>query len=216
MKGSEKLPATPLGRAQRPDLGYERIPKPRDISRRSLAAAQKFLWPRVWLLAGFEADLEAPGDYATCEVGRESVVAVRQADGDIRAYHNVCRHRGAQLIGTRCTRRSITCPYHAWNYGLDGRLRRRMHFAGPGIIETFDGGCNPKLDLVPARVETWNGCVFVDISGRAAPLDEWLSPLAKRTQGYDFSAIRWAGRIDFDVKANCCLLYTSPSPRDRG
>jgi len=172
-----------------------------------LALEQTRLFHRNWVFAGAEAEIPDSGDIKPLIVGGAPMILVRDEHGKLRCFHNVCRHRGAQLIGTRCSRRSITCPYHAWNYGLDGRLRRRMHFAGPGSIETFDHGCDPKLDLVPARVETWNGCVFVDISGRAAPLDEWLSPLAKRTQGYDFSAIRWAGRIDFDVKANWKLVF---------
>ena len=171
-----------------------------------LALEQTRLFQRNWVFAGAEAEIPNSGDIKPLIIGGAPMIMLRDDLGKVRCFHNVCRHRGAQLVTTPCNKRSITCPYHAWNYGLDGRLRRRIHFAGPDRIETFDGGCDEKLDLVAVRVETWNGCIFVDIGGGAEPLDEWLSPLLKRTLGYDFSAICWAGRIDFDVKANWKLV----------
>lgn len=198
MKGSEKLPATPLGRARRPDLGHERIPKQRYTSRRSLAAEQKFLWPRVWLLAGFEADLEAPGDYATCEVGRESVVAVRQADGQIRAYHNVCMHRGNRLVEPgRGHARQFTCLFHGWRYGINGALEQALD------AESFPQGCPAEsLDLRPVRCERWGGFFWINLDPDAEPLADYLDVIPAHLDPYHFEEMKIVGDYTLEIEAN--------------
>ena len=106
-----------------------------------------------------------------------------------------------------CRKATLTCPYHAWSYGLNGKLRSRPHFSGPGVVDTFEDGGGAKLDLVEVRAEVWQGCIFVNIAGDAEPLEDWLAPLLARTTGYDFGAIRWAGKLEFEVKANWKLVY---------
>ena len=75
------------------------------------------------------------------------------------------------------------------------------------MVDKFEDGGGDKLDLMQVRCETWNGCIFVNVSGDAEPLDAWLKPLLERTGNYDFSAIRWAGKLDFEVNANWKLVY---------
>ena len=88
---------TPLERAPLPDLDHALIPKERYISEAFAGRERERLWTRVWLMAGFESDLAEPGDYFTFEIGRESVLVVRQDDAGIQAFHNVCMHRGNRL-----------------------------------------------------------------------------------------------------------------------
>ena len=172
-----------------------------------LALEQEHCFRRAWVFAGAEAELAEPGAMKPLEVGGAPIVLVRGSDGQIRAFHNVCRHRGAKLVTQPCRKATLTCPYHAWNYGLDGVLRARPHFHGPDSAERIDPAQGDKLNLMEVRCESWNGCIFVNVSGDAQPLKEWLAPLLARTQGYDFSAIRWAGKLDFEVNANWKLVY---------
>lgn len=172
-----------------------------------LTLEQELVFRRSWVFAGAEAEIPEPGDMKPVEIGGAPLVILRDHDGTIRGFHNVCRHRGTKLVTERCRKSTITCPYHAWNYALDGKLRARPHFHGPNKVDRFAGGGGEKLDLMAVRVATWNGCLFANVSGTAEPLDEWLAPLLRRTTAYNFSAIRWAGKIDFEVKANWKLVY---------
>lgn len=162
---------------------------------------------RSWVFAGAAAELPEPGAMKPVEIGGAPLIVLRDGDGIIRAFHNVCRHRGAKLVTEPCRKSTLTCPYHAWTYGLNGKLRARPHFSGPNVTDTFRDGGGEKLDLVPVRCETWNGCVFVNVSDDAEPLEDWLRPMLERTPGYDFSAIRWAGKLEFEVAANWKLVY---------
>lgn len=172
-----------------------------------LALEQERVFRRSWVFAGAEAEIAEPGAMKPVSIGGAPLIILRDRDGVVRGFHNVCRHRGAKLVTDACQKPSLTCPYHAWNYALDGKLRARPHFYGPDKIDTFEDGGGDKLDLIPVRVETWNGCIFANVSGDAEPLNAWLAPLLARTKAYDFSAIRWAGKLDFDVQANWKLVY---------
>lgn len=157
-----------------------------------LALEQFRIFRRNWVFVCAAAEL-APGGVTPFEVGGTPVIAVRDAEGTIRAFHNHCRHRGTMLVQEACIAKTLTCPYHAWAYRMDGKLRSRPHFHGPGKIERFKDGA-PGLDLAPVRCEVWNRCVFVDISGAASALDDWLAPMLRRTSAFDFSQIRWIGK----------------------
>ena len=86
---------------------------------------------KMWMAAAFEAELAEPGDAKPVTVAGLPIILVRGDDGEIRAFHNVCRHRGMMVLGEPCQRlKQFTCPYHAWNYGLDGNLIRAPFFDG--------------------------------------------------------------------------------------
>ncbi|NOD35663.1 MULTISPECIES: aromatic ring-hydroxylating dioxygenase subunit alpha [unclassified Ruegeria] len=176
-------------------------------SKEWLALEQEHCFRRSWVFAGADAELPERGDMKPVDIGGAPLIILRDQDGAIRALHNVCRHRGAKLVTEPCKRSTLTCPYHAWVYGLNGKLRARPHFNGPDITDHFKDGGGDKLDLQEVRCEVWNGCVFVNISGDAEPLEDWLKPMLARTPGYDFTSIRWAGKIDFEVNANWKLVY---------
>ena len=129
---------------------------------------------RSWQFIGHEAMVPNQGDYLAEEIGGAPVVLVRKAEGELAAFHNVCRHRAGALVadGEGNCGEAFTCRYHGWRYALDGRLRNATDF---GNLPGFDPR---QYGLFPVRVETWQGLVFVNLDLAAAPLTEALAPLA--------------------------------------
>lgn len=172
-----------------------------------LSLEQQRIFQRSWVFAGAGAQIPQPGDIKPVEIGGAPLILVRGTDKSIRVFHNVCRHRGARLVSEPCQKSVFTCPYHRWSYALDGRILSRPHYFGPDQHDVIKNGGGPALDLVQVRCEVWNDCVFVNLSGDAQSLQEWLSPMLKKTEHYDFSSLRWAGKLDFEIKANWKLVY---------
>jgi glycine betaine catabolism A len=167
------------------------------------------IFHREWFLVGRVEALRVPGDYLHVDVAGERLLVVRTRSGDIRAYHDVCRHRGSRLVldhpptggdaGVAHGRfkGAIRCPYHAWTYGLDGELR-----VAPFLTES-DGLRRDLLPLHAAAVDTWGGFVFVNLSSMgSAPLREQLGGIPARTRNYALGDLRAARRISYDVRAN--------------
>jgi choline monooxygenase len=131
------------------------------------------IFAKTWQFLGLESDLARPGDYLAEVVAGFPVLAIRDEQGSLRGFHNVCRHRAGPLVGEargRCDR-ALVCRFHAWRYGFDGRLLEAVGF-GPAE------GFNPAdYSLFPIRVETWRGFVFINIDLAAAPLIETMRPL---------------------------------------
>ena len=164
-----------------------------------MALEMKNLWPRIWHLGGMVAELEEEGDWICHNFAKESVIMVRQADGRIRAFYNVCRHRGNRLVnGTAGGAPRITCSYHGWQYSADGVLRHAQD------AEDVVGGnpCN-KLKLVELRCETWGGMIFWTMDSNAKPLLEWLSPLPERLAAYGIES--WV-RV-MNLSADACFNW---------
>lgn len=128
---------------------------------------------RSWLCLGHEAEAPGPGDWIAGDIAGWRLMAVRGADGQLRAFHNVCRHRAGPLVegeAGRCED-ELVCRYHGWRYTLDGRLRSAVGF-GPG--EGFDPR---EFGLFSLRLEIWRGLIFVNLDPAAAPLSETTAPL---------------------------------------
>ncbi len=178
------------------------LPGPAYVDQRWLDLEHERIFARSWVFVGATAELAAPGSMKPAEAAGAPLVIVRGNDSVIRAFHNVCRHRGAQLVIAACQKPTITCPYHQWTYGLNGGLRARPHFGGPGVHSRFRGDAGPDLDLLPVRCDTWNGCVFVNLDGRAPALSDWVAPFVELAGEYDLSTLRWAGVLRFEVAAN--------------
>ncbi|MFO0995257.1 MAG: aromatic ring-hydroxylating dioxygenase subunit alpha [Alphaproteobacteria bacterium] len=125
------------------------------------------IFAKNWLLFGPEAGLAETGSWRAEEVNGWPIVVVRGADGALRAFHNVCRHRGAKLFAEgegRCS--AIVCPYHAWTYQLDGALA-----GAPGFGDGIERGA---LGLYSLHVDVWQGLVFVAIDPDVPSLLDWL------------------------------------------
>ena len=164
------------------------------------------IFARNWIFVGTDGELEGIGTIKPIEAGGAAIFLVRGDDGQVRAFHNVCRHRGTQLIDAPCQKKSITCPYHAWGFRLDGTIRTRPHFYGPDQLEKFPENGDERLNLYAIRTASWNGCHFVDLSGTAPGLLEWLTPMLARTKAFDFSLIRWIGKKSYSIKSNWKLV----------
>lgn len=164
------------------------------------------IFARDWVFVGAEAELTETGSIKPIEIAGTPIFLARGGDGIVRAFHNVCRHRGTQLIEKPCRKTSIVCPYHAWGYRLDGTIRSRPHFHGANQSETFAETGDERFNLYAIRTACWNGCVFVDLSGAAPDLHDWLQPMLARTRAFDFSLIRWIGKTGYTIRANWKLV----------
>jgi choline monooxygenase len=134
------------------------------------------IFARSWQFLGLAADLVRTGDYLAEVVAGYPLVVVRDEHGGLRGYHNACRHRAGPLVGEakgRCDR-ELVCRFHGWRYAFDGRLQEATGF---GAAEGFDLA---DYGLIPIRVETWRGFVFVNLNLSAAALIELLRPLDER------------------------------------
>ena len=160
-------------------------------------------WFDRWIAAAREEEIPSPGDWRTVRIASQSILLSRAQDGRLRAFHNVCRHRGSVL----CTeekgsfpRQRIVCPYHAWAYDLEGRL-----VATPRRMETpdFRAGDYP---LHRVAVDSWGGFVFVHLGEKPAPLAQAVGPREKRFERYRFSELRIGKRIVLEVQANWKVL----------
>ena len=141
----------------------------RDFSEREF----EHMWTKVWLLLGREDEMPNPGDWQREEVGPESIIMVRQADQTIKAFYNVCQHRGNRLVfDEQGSTNRFVCQYHSWAYSLDGEL----NFAQDS--EDFPQG-NPcgKVSLAEVPCETFVGFIWVNMDPEAKPLKEYLGPI---------------------------------------
>lgn len=161
------------------------------------------IFARSWLLAGHVSELADAGSYLLFELDRDSVLVLRDGDGGLRAFHNVCRHRGSRLCLEPQGRlgKVIRCPYHAWSYGLDGALRAAPNMADVAGFELGDHA------LAPVAVEEWQGLVFVNLAAEPMPFGEALPGLDDRFAGWGLAGLRSAHRTDYEIAANWKLLF---------
>ena len=146
-----------------------RVPSARYTSAAWAQLETQRLWPRVWQLAGTVDHVAAPGDWFEYQVGWLSVIVVRTESGELRAFQNVCRHRGNVLAcGEGRGRTELRCDYHRWCWNLDGALREVPSRKGFGALR------NEDLPLFPVRVAEWAPFVFVNFDLTAEPLDQFL------------------------------------------
>jgi phenylpropionate dioxygenase-like ring-hydroxylating dioxygenase large terminal subunit len=128
------------------------------------ALEQERIFRRAWQYVGRAGLVPEPRSLAAVRAGEVPVLLVRDREGELRAFLNVCRHRGSILVEGESRRETIQCPYHAWTYELDGSLRR-----APRAEQEAD--FDPSgLGLLPLRVDTWGPLVFVNPDPDAAPL----------------------------------------------
>lgn len=164
---------------------------------------QQRLFHRTWVFAGVTASVPAPGSVFQAEVAGVPIFFVRGDDGGLRAFQNVCPHRGARLVCENKTgAKRLTCPYHAWAYYLDGRLASRPYFDGFESGVERSAGDAEDVKLFPVRMETWNGAILVNIDGKAPDLDLYLEALNRETAPYDLAQMRYAKAISTEFDSN--------------
>jgi carnitine monooxygenase subunit len=151
----------------------------------------------AWQYVGHTGQLATPG-YFAAHVGRTPVVVTRDREGVVRGFVNVCRHRGSALADGEQSRETLQCPYHAWTYGLDGRLR-----AAPRSEEEPDFPHN-ELGLVPVAVDTWGPFVFANIGPDPEPLADALGSLPAQVAelGLEVDSLVHHSRWEAEIEAN--------------
>jgi len=155
------------------------------------------VFSKTWQLVARTEQVKTPGQFVSTRVAGEPIVVVRGNDGTLRAFYNVCRHHAAAVVTEPCGQASLLhCPYHGWNYGLDGSLKGMPEFEG---VENFDRAQN---GLVPIRVETWECFVFINLDNHAAPLAEFLGGLVSRMAPLGVSKLHYFDRRTYDINCN--------------
>jgi Rieske 2Fe-2S family protein len=137
------------------------------------ALEQKYIFSATWAFAGFVEELKIPGDYLTLQAGLNNIFVIKASDGEMFAFHNMCRHRGTQLIeGKGNKRNKLVCPYHDWTYDLKGNLLSlpKAKKELPNLDKTCHG-------LKKANVGIWRGMIWVHPDPNSHSIDEWFSPI---------------------------------------
>jgi phenylpropionate dioxygenase-like ring-hydroxylating dioxygenase large terminal subunit len=163
-----------------------------------LTLERERIFRNAWQYAGHAGEVAEPGSFTTTRVGDLPVVLVRDEEDVLRAFLNVCRHRGSLVCEGSGRRATLQCPYHAWTYGLDGRLITAPRANREGGLDTED------LGLVALALDTWGPFVFVNPNADAEPLHDLLEDLPERiaAAGVDVDALRFVQRSESDLAAN--------------
>jgi Rieske 2Fe-2S family protein len=160
------------------------------------------IFARHWVLVGHQSEVAKAGDYFVRDVAGESIIIVRDKSEEVRAFYNVCRHRGTRLCEEeRGHGAAIQCPYHAWTYGLDGRLIGAPH------MDEVKGFKREQHSLHAVNIGLWEGFIFVHLEDKPVPLEKWFAPLHRKFADWNLPQLGSAKRVAYDVKANWKLMF---------
>lgn len=164
----------------------------------TLATEWEGIWTRCWLFAGLVLDLPDVGDYFTFSVGRESIVVLRDERGEIRAFYNVCQHRGNRIFTSESgSVQQVACPYHGWRYALDGQL-----VEVPDEERFCPAVEKEQRSLKPVKLALWAGTVWVNMDPDAKPLENFLGPIIDNLAPYHFENMVLAKHQTVSLNAN--------------
>lgn len=151
----------------------------------------------TWLVVGRADQVATPGDFFTADVAGEPVVVTRDGDGTLRAFANVCRHRGARVACEDQGHASkFRCRYHGWTYDLAGRLRGTPEFDGVEHFRKEDNG------LPPLAVAAWGPLVWVHCGSPKSSIEEWVAPLARRAFAEKMHSLQFVARQEYRLACN--------------
>jgi len=193
--------------ATRAPLARAHLLPPRVFHDPEIFAYEQSAWYEpAWLCVGREEDAVGPGSYFLTEINGENLIVVRGNDGELRAFFNVCRHRGATLVTEPCGELArFQCPYHAWVYDLRGALKPPRY---TDLLEGFDPA---EWNLAPCRLATWQGFVFLNLDGQAPEFESAFGDLPDFFARFGLAGLKRAKRIDYDVAANWKALVENYS-----
>lgn len=173
------------------------IPAPWYFDSRIAELERLNVFGRTWQLVAHSRQVSQPGQFVTATVSGEPIVVVRGNDNVLRAFYNVCRHHAAAVVTQPCGQASLLrCPYHGWNYGLDGSLKGMPEFEG---VKDFDRG---KNGLAPVRVETWECFVFINLDPDAESLTQFMGGLVSRVTPLGISNLHFFDRKTYNIACN--------------
>ena len=158
------------------------------------------IWKKIWNFVGSVDQIAKPGDYFTLTFVGVPLIILRDQDGAIRAFANTCRHRGSELLEGKGNCKLIVCPYHSWTYELNGRLR-----GAPEMDQTvnFD---SEKSGLIPIKIDTWGGFLFINFDPDCPPLAQHLGDLPEKLAPYNLENMTLVRRKIYDMKCNWKLF----------
>jgi phenylpropionate dioxygenase-like ring-hydroxylating dioxygenase large terminal subunit len=169
---------------------------------RVLERERTHLFATSWSLVASTEELQEAGSFITCTIAGAPIAVVRDRDGTLRAFHNICRHRGITLLeGTGVLGRFMTCPYHQWSYALNGDLARV-----PQDAEQFVDLDRCALGLHGAQVAEWSGMVFVNPATGAPDLSTAMAGLDTRLDHFLSGPIRQVAKVQYEANCNWKLL----------
>jgi choline monooxygenase len=155
------------------------------------------IFGREWLLIGRAAEVAEPGDYLTDTIAGWPVFVIRDREGELRGFHNVCRHRAGPILwdgNGHCD--VLRCRYHGWIYDTQGALRRTPEFGDAADFDKQDYG------LFPVQVGVWRGLVFVNLDGNARPLETEMAAMSAETADYPIEDYRFHSRSEHEIACN--------------
>jgi choline monooxygenase len=169
-----------------------------------LELEHRYLFPRTWVFAGMRSDVPDAGDVKPVTVAGRPLFLATGADGTTRVFHNVCPHRGARLVEEDSHgKKLLVCPYHAWSFTLEGSLKGRPHFHGPGAHEHSTGsGAGSDACLYEVRTGVWNDLIFVNLDGRAQDFDDYVAPLAAHFRDWDLTSFHYGNYRAYEFNSN--------------
>ncbi|MET0284435.1 MAG: aromatic ring-hydroxylating dioxygenase subunit alpha [Polyangiales bacterium] len=193
---------------ERPNISIEEVPEPLTfsvepyVSREYAQAEGDKLWSKVWQHAGRDEELKNAGDFLTYDIGEDSILIVRTEAGTLKAFHNVCSHRGRRLVDNNAgahsacgNRNEFVCGFHAWRYDLDGKCTFKLDEQDWKGFLSDEG---TRLNEV--KVDTWGGWIFVNMDPDAVSLREYLEPAATHLDPFELQKMRykWRQWVVFD------------------
>jgi len=182
------------------------------------ALEQEKIFATAWVAVGCLQQVQNPGDILVTEVAGRSILVMRDKTGKLRAFYNVCRHRGSKLLENSCNIKSLRCPYHAWVYGLDGQCLGTSMFQNEKKVDTVaSNGAETDLSatalfdkqnygLLQLSVQTWGFLVFVNLSVQTTPFEEWLGDIPQKFQSHVLENWEISGEKNYDVASNYKLI----------
>ncbi len=184
------------------------LPSTAYTSEEFFALEKAKLFHDSWVFVGFAHELDKPGDAIPVSVAGRPLLLVRNDACEIKAFHNVCRHRCLKLVDEPCNvGRVLRCPYHSWTYSLDGELKLTPYFGGREPRQAPEGFDRTSRGLVPVRFAVWHDWIFVNLCGSAPDFDDYVAPLARWLKDIDFDRVKHLVTIDLgEVRANWKLL----------
>ncbi|WP_136068856.1 aromatic ring-hydroxylating oxygenase subunit alpha [Modicisalibacter radicis] len=176
------------------------LPQPFYNDARLFALDMQEIFAKEWLFVAMTCEIPAKGNFVTVEIGDNSVIVVRGAEGQVHAFHNVCRHRGSRLcVKDKGKVAKLVCPYHQWTYELDGRLL----FAGSDMGSDFDLAA---YGLKPVNVRTAGGFIFVSLAEQPPAIDDFLVTLEHYLEPYRMDEVKVAVESSIVEQANWKLV----------
>jgi choline monooxygenase len=162
-----------------------------------IAALEKEkIFAHSWQCVGRGSQIKKSGEYFLSDIAGESIIVIRGKDSVIRAFYNVCRHRGGPLATSDGCVSHLQCQYHGWTYDLDGQLKGVPSFEG---VLNFD---KPSFGLIPIEVAEWEGFLFVRLESGGVGMSELLSGISERIGEPKLSELQFHSQISYDVKCN--------------